>query len=931
MASEVAQPRTSDLAERIRFWSTPLLCALLGICLIGGLLAYTALTWHRRVTLESERGVSAAALVEIRIDEILAGVTATMRIIADQSAEDDDWVASSTRAARAGGRIGSASLLNPIGQVVSSTNPRNIGLMLEPEEFGGGWNSARFGVGRLFRGRDLNDRRSVVDRENPDFLILSVPAPFRQGAVVATLSLRNIHVSLNAVLEGSEGLGIALFWRDGRFLYGLGEGTPDATPPAEAWRVIGANDRWEGMSPTGAQLACRTSASNPFILCAAQAVSPLSAEWFGWPGLFLGSLIVIVCGLTGGAVRVSNAQWRGDREQALLRGRTARSERRLSMAIEASDSVVWEYDPSRRAIRYFGQSSIARSVNGVHEEVLDDFLARLRPEDADTLRAGLGPNGRGASLLARVITPTDGWLRITAQPDVANDLGFTGIIEDVTDVVEANERYRSIFNEIAQPILLLDDDGRIEDANPAAILVFGHDKRGMRIDALIQPAHPDGEAIAKAGIDGRDALSEPNATFVGQRADGGVFPLSVSLGALTIAGARKQAVVVRDLSAETEIRNRLQAAKDASDRAAAAKSAFLSTMSHEIRTPLSGVIGTAGLLAETALDDTQHHYVTVMRESADHLLHLINDILDLSKLESDAFVLEDSAFEIGDLVRGSAGLLSASAGAKSIAVGVTIAPDVPVRVRGDAGRLRQVLLNLVGNAIKFTKAGRVDVSVSVVGGDLSIVVADTGIGIPRESLALLFDEFVQLDATVARRFGGTGLGLAICRKILARMGGRIWAESAVGEGSRFHIALPLRPDVAEVPRAGEAALPDLRSLSVLVAEDNATNQLIARSMLERLGHRVRIVENGREAVEAVDAEQFDIVLMDVMMPEMDGLAATRAIRSRTGFETLPILAVSANVYEHDRDACLSAGMSGFLAKPFNRKALTEALTKALPP
>ena len=478
-------------------------------------------------------------------------------------------------------------------------------------------------------------------------------------------------------------------------------------------------------------------------------------------------------------------------------------------------------------------------------------------------------------------------------------------------------KYLTIFESLKDPVVLLDKSGRIDNSNQAAAQLFG------------------GSAVPGAGYYGTNHLPLLEGAIAALTDHGGEHLLTTSKGPRCFeVKAQTMLDVSEKFSGTVLIFNDVTDYKQAQQQAEQAnrtKSAFLASMSHEIRTPIQGIVGMTELLRDTPLDARQQGYVNTIATSGEILSSLIADILDYSKIEAGVLEVENIDFELKSLVADVLTLMVPAASAKGLALSASIDPDMPELIRGDFNKLRQILLNLVNNAVKFTESGSIEMLAGRAGPCLHISVKDSGIGISESGRTHLFEAFVQADTTVARKYGGTGLGLAICRKLVTALGGEMGMHSQVNQGSTFWFTVPLN----EAGRTSATALNNPGTtpakLDILVVEDNEINRVVASSLLEREGHRVTSVTSGNDALTCLGQASFDIVLMDLNLPGLSGLETIRLIRAHKSpiVSRVAVIVVSALVTKDDIQNCLHAGADAFLGKPYRHERLVASVRTAM--
>jgi PAS domain S-box-containing protein len=515
------------------------------------------------------------------------------------------------------------------------------------------------------------------------------------------------------------------------------------------------------------------------------------------------------------------------------------------------------------------------------------------------------------------------------------------------ELVASEERFRHAFEFAGIGMALVGLDGRWVRVNKSLCEIVGYTEAELLQKTFQDITHPEDLeadlALARELSAGRRRFYQLEKRYLHRAGHSVWIRLTGSL-VRDAAGTPLHFVAqIEDITERKQLEEKLAGARDQAVEASRLKSEFLATMSHEIRTPMNGVIGMTALLRDTPLTFTQADYVRTIESSGESLLAIINDILDYSKIEAGRIELEIAPFDLRECVADTLELFAGRAREKNLKLEAVIGDEVPPQVAGDAARLRQILVNLIGNAIKFTDAGGVSVSLKAEPRDaltsrqrLVFAVRDTGIGIPADGMKRLFKSFSQVDASVNRRFGGTGLGLAISKRLAGLMGGEMWAESEPDRGSTFQFTVRVEPCAAPANAAPPTAVdaPDATlgrrcPLRLLIAEDNPVNQRVANLLLQRLGYRATTVGNGLEALAALERADYDAILMDVEMPEVDGCEATRRIRAQRQTPQRPwIVALTAGAMPDDRERALAAGMNDFLTKPVRTDALAAALVRA---
>ena len=674
-----------------------------------------------------------------------------------------------------------------------------------------------------------------------------------------------------------------------------------------------------------------------------------------WRTEMITPLSILVATLLALFVFTRAAQW-AVRQRAMMQEDSASKAQRLRNILDSAadaivtidvGSIVHEYNraaeqlfriPSEEAIGRHASGLLAPEESADYQALVDYFLRTgMAPVFADGQKIKTRRRDGSHMLLSYAIS----------EVTIKDERLLTCIFRDVTEEQQANDRFRTLFQRSGQPTLLF-AEGKLLDCNKAAIKLFGAEVRGellgLRIEDLAV-GEMNGLQLVKEFDNVREIAHQLGACRLNWAAialDGREIPLEIVMTPIYLDNAEAMLLTLSDITEQQRYEEGLRQARDAAEVAAKAKSGFLAVMSHELRTPMTGILGMIELLAEAHLPAEQQRQVGILGKSADSLMLVLNDILDFSKFEAGRLELEQIDFDpaqiVSEVLESIASVASQRHNILRAELGNTSLP----MLHGDPTRVKQVLINLVGNAVKFTEHGSIVIHLAAQPSQadgrvaLSIEVHDTGIGIEPELQKTLFQPFQQADTSTTRRFGGTGLGLAICKHLVDLMHGQISVESEVGKGSVFRVELTLAKAngqrAPKILRTSSQVVSRMGSLRILVAEDNATNRLLIETCLRRDGHLPEMVDDGQQALAAASARDFDLILMDMQMPVLDGMGATRAIRALPDVKRnrIPIIALTADALPELRDVYMASGLDDYHTKPIDWAALYATILRHLP-
>ncbi len=847
------------------------------------------------------------------------------------------------------------------GRIVASSNPRSVGADVSGYDFAAAEARRRLFIGQPKAGRSFS--RAAQGLEGPAHSVdgfITVSRPMGGNAsgllAVAVIGADSLIGDLRfmASMQSDE---LTLYRYDGK---SLAASNASATQGKQSHPIFTAflpnieTGNFTHTTPDGKDWMAHfaTTADFPVVVEVRLPQAMVAARWHKE---LIAPLSILLATLAALFVFTRTAQ-RAMQQRASSQEESVSQAQRLRNILDSAadaiitidvDSIVIEYNraaeqlfgiPADEAIGRHASALLAPDESAGYQALVDYYLRTgLAPVFADGQKIKTRRRDGTGMILSYAIS----------EVTIKNERLLTCIFRDVTREQQANDRFRTLFQRSGQPTLLFSEGGLL-DCNQAAVKLFGAENRedllGRRIEDLAVE-----EMNGLWLVDELDKVREIarklgacRLNWAARAFDGREVPLEITITPMYLDNAETMLLTCSDMTERRRYEDGLRHARDAAEAAAKAKSRFLAVMSHELRTPMTGILGMIELLGEAQLPDVQQRQITILDKSANALMSVLNDILDFSKIEAGRLELEQIDFDPAQVVREVIEGLGHAATRRQNTLQAELGDTPLPALHGDPTRVKQVLFNLVGNAVKFTEHGSIVIHLAVqparVDGQvaLCIEVRDTGIGIPPEVQQTLFQPFQQADTSTTRRFGGTGLGLAICRHLVDAMHGKISVTSEVGKGSVFRVELSLaqaKGRAAALPvRLASDTSPRLRSLRILVAEDNPTNRLLIETRLRRAGHRPEMVEDGQQALAAASSEDFDLILMDMQMPVLDGMGATRAIRALPDARRnrIPIIALTADALPELRDEYMASGLDDYQTKPIDWVALDAAILRNLP-
>ena len=730
--------------------------------------------------------------------------------------------------------------------------------------------------------------------------------------------------------------------------------------------VLGRQGMFEGIDYRGVKVLSdlRPIPASPWFIVSEIDEEEVFAD-AGYRSMVFTLIAGLIILLAGGAVASAYRQRQVGILNTLLEAerQMAKEKRASRILAENMKDVVWTLDPETLRFLYVSPSVLRLRGFTAEEIIAEPMDAAMTPESSEYVRRVM--RGRLEEFLASGVSSGPFYTDEVEQPCKGGTTVWTevvtnfyrneetgrvevlGVTRDITDRRRAEEErrkrediHRGVLHAAMDGFCMSDTEERIREVNPSYCSMIGYSEQELLKMGISDVEAQETKEDVSAHIQKIRTMGGARFETRHKRKDGRIIDIEVSTQSRPEIGMFVS--FFRDITDRKKTDAKLREALDRAEAASRAKSEFLGVMSHELRTPLNGVLGFAELLADSNLDEEQTEFVRTILSSGNHLLQVVNDILDFSDIEQGGLRLEMGPVALAELVESAIAVVRQSAKDKGLGLRCEIAPETPKIIRGDALRIRQILINLLGNAVKFTSSGSVAVKIAPVLRDgrhfVEYAVVDTGVGISAESMTTLFEPFTQADSTHSRRYGGTGLGLAISRRLAKAMGGDIAVESLPGSGSTFTLRLPCEgPDpgpAREVPSREPSARPHQVEVvpprPVLIVEDDRASMMLAGKFVSLFGYDVEFAADGREAIEAYVPGKYLAILMDMQTPGINGIEATvriRAMEKEAGAPRVPIIAITANVMPGDREKCIDAGMDDFLAKPLDRNELAQKLAE----